>query len=177
MNLPLRVMFQDEGRFGRINRPRACWAPKGVRPVVGTQIVREYLYGFAAVSPVDGAMTSLVLPWADTGTMNLFLAEVSKEFPGDYVVMFMDGAGWHISRDLRIPANMAIEFVPPHSPECNPTEHIWEHLRENDFGNDAMESIDHVNDRLSGGFRTLHATPEAVKSMTLFPWIKEAILI
>jgi hypothetical protein len=24
---PLRVMFADEARFGRMNRPRPCWAP------------------------------------------------------------------------------------------------------------------------------------------------------
>ena len=59
---PLRVMFQDEARLGRISDPRACWAPSGIRPEVGTQIVREYVYIFAAVSPKDGIHDSLVLP-------------------------------------------------------------------------------------------------------------------
>jgi hypothetical protein len=27
----LRVLFQDEARFGRISDPRACWVPPGVR--------------------------------------------------------------------------------------------------------------------------------------------------
>jgi hypothetical protein len=40
----VRLMFQDEARFGRINDPRRCWAPKGFRPEVGLQIVREYTY-------------------------------------------------------------------------------------------------------------------------------------
>jgi hypothetical protein len=30
----LRVMFADEARFGRMNRPRPCWGPAGVRPKV-----------------------------------------------------------------------------------------------------------------------------------------------
>jgi transcriptional regulator with XRE-family HTH domain len=25
----LRIMFADEARFGRMNRPRPCWAPPG----------------------------------------------------------------------------------------------------------------------------------------------------
>ena len=41
---PLRVMFADEARFGRINRPRPCWAPAKVRPAVASQLVREYIY-------------------------------------------------------------------------------------------------------------------------------------
>jgi putative transposase len=40
--LPVRVMFEDEARFGRSSDPRRCWAPAGVRPEVHTQIVREY---------------------------------------------------------------------------------------------------------------------------------------
>ena len=48
---PVRVMFEDEARFGRITEPRRCWAPPGVRPEVNTQIVREYEYVYGAVSP------------------------------------------------------------------------------------------------------------------------------
>ena len=59
---PIRLMFQDEARFGRINDPRRCWAPKGLRPEVGMQIVREYTYAFGAASPHDGVLDTLVLP-------------------------------------------------------------------------------------------------------------------
>jgi hypothetical protein len=31
-------MFADEARFGRMNRPRPCWAPIGIRPEVATVI-------------------------------------------------------------------------------------------------------------------------------------------
>jgi hypothetical protein len=37
-------MFADEARFGRINRPRPCWAPIGIRPEVASQLIREYIY-------------------------------------------------------------------------------------------------------------------------------------
>ncbi len=35
-----------------------------------------------------------------------------------------DGAGWHKSGDLNIPENLSILFLPPYSPELNPTENI-----------------------------------------------------
>lgn len=44
-------MFQDEARFGRINHPVRCWAPKGIRPHVAAQMVYEYTYVYTAVSP------------------------------------------------------------------------------------------------------------------------------
>jgi hypothetical protein len=36
-------MTQDEGRFGRVNIPKASWAPKGIRPVVDKQIVCDVI--------------------------------------------------------------------------------------------------------------------------------------
>jgi hypothetical protein len=56
------MMAQDEGRFGRITRPHACWAPPGVRPLAPAQVVREAVYAFAAVAPSLGKMCSLILP-------------------------------------------------------------------------------------------------------------------
>lgn len=39
----IRLLFQDEGRFGRINDTRRCWAPLQVRPQTSRQVVHEAL--------------------------------------------------------------------------------------------------------------------------------------
>ena len=101
-------MFQDEARFGRINDPRRCWAPRGVRPQVCARIVREYTYVFAAVSPHDGTLDTLVLPDVNALTMSLFLAEVARRHPQELILMVLDGAGWHRAKDLQIPENMRL---------------------------------------------------------------------
>ncbi len=71
-------MAQDEGRFGRISRPKRCWAPPGTRPLAPAQIVREAISVFAAVAPSLGKICSLILPDANTDMMNLFLTHVSE---------------------------------------------------------------------------------------------------
>src|SRR6266446_8891082 len=53
-------MFADEARFGRMNRPRPCWAPIGIRPQVASQLIREYVYLYGAVSPKDGTCVYLI---------------------------------------------------------------------------------------------------------------------
>ena len=83
--MPLRVMFQDEARFGRISNPKACWVPWPMRPNAPMQMVREYVYAFGAVSPKDGLHDSLVLPYADTEAMSLFLKEIGKRYPSEYI--------------------------------------------------------------------------------------------
>ncbi len=50
----VRLMFQDEVGFGRINKPRYCWCEKEVRPVVPCHHIREYRYAYGAVEPVTG---------------------------------------------------------------------------------------------------------------------------
>ena len=50
-------MAADEGRFGRIGEVCSCWCPKGIRPTVPQQQVRQYVYAYAAVAPSLGQMT------------------------------------------------------------------------------------------------------------------------
>lgn len=170
--LPVRLLFQDEGRFGRISDLRRCWAPLPVRPVVSHQVVREYLYAYLAVCPFDGRCASLVLPWSDTPCMNLFLAHTAQIFPHEFCIMILDGAGWHGAADLELPPHLRLLTLPPYSPELNPVEHLWEHLRENHFGNDVLPTLESVADRLCLGIQDLIAHPEIVQRMTCFDWIR-----
>jgi len=164
-------MFQDEARFGRINDPRRCWAPKGLRPEVGMQIVREYTYAFGAVSPHDGTLDSLVLPVVTAEAMSIFLAEVARRHPGEFILMFLDGAGWHRANNLAVPENMRLEALPPYSPQLNPVEHIWEEVREKWFANEVFNSLDGVEDRLVEALVALENDKELVASTTGFDWI------
>lgn len=170
-------MFQDEARFGRINATHRCWAPSGMRPEIGYQIIREYTYVYAAVSPFDGVMDSLVLPETSAYAMSLFLEEVSSRHSEDYIVMIMDKAAWHTAHILKIPENIAIKFLPPYSPQLNPVENIWEDLREKWFKNQVFKSQDAVEERLVEALVTLENDRKRVASITGFKWIVSTSLI
>ena len=122
-------MAQDEGRFGRINIPRRCWAPLGTRPIVFAQTVRQYVYAYSVVCPATGDITSLILPYADTKCMNIFLEHVAQEYPDYFIIMQADNAGWHKSKGLKIPENIKMIYQPAYSPQVNPVEHIWDEIR------------------------------------------------
>jgi len=55
-----------------------------------------------------------------------------EEF-GDHAVATQRAtkAGWHTSGDLVVPENLSLVFLPPYSPELNPIERLWLHLRDN----------------------------------------------
>jgi hypothetical protein len=119
-----------------------------------------------------GKMTSLILPYANTDMMNLFLEEVSNEFKGYFVIMLVDGAGWHRSHNLKIPENIRLIQQPSHSPELNPVEHLWEELREKYLPNKAFRSLDAVETALCKGLRELHDDTDKLSSMMSFPYLQ-----
>jgi hypothetical protein len=166
---PVMIMAQDEGRFGRINTPRRCWAPIGIRPTVFSQMVRQYIYAYSAVCPATGDITSLILPSADTACMNIFLEHLSQEYSQYFIIMQADNAGWHKSKGLKIPENIRLIYQPAYSPQVNPVEHIWEEIREKVMQNIPFKSINDVMDALCNGLNSLKANISKIKSMTGFP--------
>lgn len=165
------IMTQDEGRFGRVNIPRSTWAPKGIRPMVPKQVVRQSFYVYTAICPSIGKMSSLILPNANTEMMSLFLENVSNDFIDNEIIMQVDGAGWHKSKDLIIPKNIHFIIQPPYSPEVNPTEHIWEEIREKYLHNKVFETLEETKDKVCFGLKELSYKTDYIKSMTFFPYL------
>ena len=73
----VRLMFQDEARFGRMVRIRRCWAEKPMRPTVCNGYEREFLYVYGAVSPMQGQLDWMIAGEMNTARMTEFLAQVS----------------------------------------------------------------------------------------------------
>ena len=164
-------MFMDEARFGRINRPVRCWAPAGTRPVVDCQIVREYIYAYGAICPHDGTLVSLVLPSMHTECFELFCAEIAARHADELVILVCDGAASHTTQALALPENVRIVTLPPYSPELNPTEQVWDLIRERWYANVAHDSLDAVQDTLVAGLCALESDPATIHSLTNRHWI------
>lgn len=101
--------------------------------------------------------------------MNLFLENLSKQFPNDYILLVCDGARWHDSKSMIVPNNIEILHIPPYTPEMNPIEQIWEELREKGFRNECFSSLDQVVDRLCLTIQNL--SPDTIMSITGRKWI------
>ena len=165
----LRVMFADEARFGRMNRPRPCWAPTGIRPEVAAQLIREYIYLYGAVCPKDGRCVYLIMPASDTGCFQIYLDVLSKKFRTQHILLVLDGAPNHQCGILAIPDNISLLFLPPYSPELNPKENLWDEIREKIFKNFALKSMNAVRAKLQQAVLYIERNPKIVKSITSFP--------
>ncbi len=165
-------MFQDEAGFGRINKPKYCWCKKGIRPSVPCHHIREYRYVYGAVEPLTGDSCFLILPYANTVCMNLFLKELSAYYPDDRIILVCDRASWHRSKDLEVPDNIEFFFIPPSTPEMNPIEQIWKEIRKRGFRNEMFDSLEKVMDRLCDTINLL--SNSTIKSITARDWILQS---
>jgi transposase len=168
-------MFADEARFGRMNRPRPCWAPIATRPEVAAQLIREYIYLYGAVAPKDGTCVYLIMPTSNTACFQAFLDVLAHKFARQDILLVLDGAPNHRSGDLAVPGNITLLYLPPYSPELNPKENLWDEIREKIFKNYALKSIDAVRVKLKQAIHYIERNTKLVQSITSFPYIVKSL--
>ena len=167
----VRLMFQDEARFGRMAKPRRCWAPKPCRPVMRNGYEREFVYVYGTVSPRDGDFVWKICSKMNTERMNEFLEQVSQLYAGDFIVTILDGASSHRGKELVVPENIRVLPLPAYSPELNPQEHLWDEIREKEFPNRVFDSMAGVKKQLRSGLARLARDRIRLRSITAWPWI------
>ena len=69
-------------------------------------------------------------------------------------------AGWHTAKDLNIPQNITLHWLPPYSPELNPVEYLWDEIREKWFLNRYFASLDSVENQLMLALKDLMENPK-----------------
>jgi transposase len=108
----------------------------------------QNFYVYTGVQPISGKSFSLILPKVNTDCMNIFLEEFAKTVGNEKVFLVMDGAGWHKSKDLKIPSNITIIFLPPYSPELNPVERLWKYIKQHTIKNTIYDTLQRLEDTI-----------------------------
>ena len=167
----------DEARIGQKGRVTHLRYQKGGRPRGPRQqgFVSAHLFG--AVCPQRDTGVALAMPAVSTRVMNLFLAELSRAIPaGSHAVLALDRAGWHVSDDLVVPANLTLVHLPPYSPELDPVERVWLYLRERWLSHRVLAGgYAAVLDAVRAAWNALRAEPGRPRSLTNFPWLPTSV--
>ena len=157
------MFFFDEARFGLQTSLARIWAVSGKPLQVKVKQGYQNFYIYGAVEPKTGDNFSLFLPWVNTEMMNLYLEQMSSAYENDEIVIIMDQAGWHKSKDLTVPGNIEIIYLPPYSPELNPIERLWKYLKINFIHNRVFDSLKHMTEKMVCVFE--HLNDDVVASL------------
>jgi transposase len=162
----LLIFHQDEARFGQQGTLTRVWAPKGSRPSAVKQTEYEYLWIVGAVCAETGQAEAILAPNLNTDVMNAFLREFSRSLAADvHAVLIWDGAGFHRSGKLQVPANVSLIELPPYSPQLNPIENLWHYLRSHHWSNRWYENYDALMAAAIDAWRKVALVPERLKSV------------
>ena len=161
------VFFGDEAGFEGDPRPRAKWVKRGSRPTQGYfgGHVRQNVVG--AVNPATGQLVSLIVPHCDTQVFQLFLDTMAQEAPaspGRKVMLVLDNASWHKTKSLQW-RHIEPVYLPPYSPDFNPIERLWQHLKGHYLAGYITKDGNELNDKLSNSIRALLDRPETIRSV------------
>jgi transposase len=124
-----RVVAFDEGRFGLKGWFRRRWCTFGHRPPWIVDDRYEWLWVYVAITPRTGECCCLLLPHVDTICLNAFLHAMREEWPGERIGVVLDGSGSHRGTKVIWPEGVVPLPLPPYSPELNPAEQVFRHLR------------------------------------------------
>jgi hypothetical protein len=162
----------DQHRIGLKPILRRVWVRKGSRPPVTVQHRFHWLYVYSFVHPASGKTEWLLLPTVTTEVFTIALAQFAQAIgagPTKRVLLVLDQAGWHTSKELLLPEGIHLLFLPPYSPELQPCERLWP-LTNECVANVSFRTLDDLEIALANRCLVLQDQPEVIRSLTHFHW-------
>ena len=90
--------------------------------------------------------------------------------PGRHAVLLLDQAGWHLSDQVAVPANITLLPLPPKCPELNVMENVWQFMRDNWLSNRIFQSHEAIVDHCCDAWNRLVDQPWRIMSIGLRDW-------
>ncbi len=103
---------------------------KGIRPLISSEIRRQYYYLFGLIEPLTGKSLMLELPSLETETMQLLMNEFSREDEQSLHLILIDNASSHTTEKLKVADNIVFIFLPAYAPELKPIERFWQEFKD-----------------------------------------------
>jgi len=127
--VPVEAFATDEHRLGLKPVVRSVWAPVGVRPVAHGHHRFEWLYATVFDPPAAGERFWYISNGVSKPFFEALLATFAEEAGAGRerrIVLVLDNTGWHGETNLKVPDGVRLLFLPRHTPELQPAEHLWE---------------------------------------------------
>src|SRR5918999_6458555 len=123
MGALMRVGLGSRPSLGGGSRSRA------LRPLGPVQWRFEAFYLHGAVEPMTGESFFLEFTHSDSTCFEVYLEQLAQHYPHQLHGIQLEQGSLHTAKTLQLPAHVVLLFQPPHSPQLNPIEQLWQHLK------------------------------------------------
>lgn len=167
------IFFGDEAGVRSDYHSGTTWAIRGETPVVSTTGARFGCNMISAVSP-RGAMRFMLVEGKFTGGVFVdFLKRLVHNWP-QAIFLIVDGHPVHRSAAVaRFVAStegkLQIFHLPPYSPELNPDEQVWNHLKNHGVGKRPVTGPDQLKRLIHSHLKKIQKLPSLIRSFFKLP--------
>ena len=145
---------------------------RGVKPIGSYQHRFIYRYCYSLVEPLAGDHFFVTAPQVNTLYFEYMLQEFSQQEPEVFKIIFLDKAGYHRTKELKVPVNIRLVFLPSSNPKLNPVERLWEDMK----AKVAFHNFQHEQELEDWLTTTANSYEnEQIASLTGFPYITYAV--
>jgi transposase len=174
------IFFSDEAGVRSDYHGGTTWGPRGQTPVVPATGQRFGLNMISAVS-ARGQMRFMLVKGKLNGPRYVeFLKRLVHRAPRS-IFLIVDGHPVHRARAVTAfvastNGRLRLFCLPPYSPELNPDEQVWNHVKHHGVGRAVVAGAAHLKALVLRRLRQLQRTPELVRGFFLMPDTRYAAL-
>lgn len=147
---------------------------KGVKPVGEWQWQFKAFWLYGSVEPLTGESLFWQFSHVDSECYQQFLQNFSASYPNSLNILQVDNGSFHKAKCLELPDNIVLLFQPPYSPELNPIERVWEHLKK-DLKWGLFDDLEHLQTTVA--LLLVQLTPDVLASLTGYDFILKALSV
>ena len=111
----------------------------------------------------------MFLPNVDTPCLQGFVDALATELAGERIGLVLDGSGSHGATALVWPEAIVPLSLPPYSPELNPVELLFRHLRAR-LSNRIFADVAELEAAITEVLRAFWDVPARLQQLTGFGW-------
>jgi transposase len=158
------LYFEDESGISLAPVIGKTWAPKGETPIIRVSGSRGGVLAMSAISPTGRVRFRLEERKINAKVMIEFLKQIGQSHKNRKVAVVMDQAPSHTAKNVKNfidgQKQLKIFYIPPYSPELNPDEKVWRHLKNISLKNNMAKDKNHLARMVVSALRKIQKNPE-----------------
>jgi transposase len=173
------IYFGDAAHMRSDHHAGRTWGRKGETPVVSSTGARYRMSLISAVTS-RGHMRFMIKP---TGGVNadVFIEFLRRLLIGskNRIFLIVDRGPAHVAKKTRafvasLGGWLRLFYLPPYSPDKNPDELVWKHLKADTVGRTSITSFDDFKEKVRSSMLSLQRSPAKIRAFFQKPSLQYA---
>ena len=174
-----RIYFGDAAHMRSDHHSGRTWGKKGQTPVVSSTGARYRMSLISAVT-ARGHMRFMI---KEKGGVNadVFIAFLKRLMVGsrNKIFLIVDRGPAHVARKTKmfvagLGGALQLFYLPPYSPDRNPDELVWKHLKADTVGRAAIASLADFRSKVKSSMLSLQRNPDKIRNFFQKPSLQYA---